>query len=117
MPGIQSLLAKEPKKKIKREKRDNSGLWLSKAIDAYQDNILSEPGKGGSFHASAVGNPCDRYLWLYYRGLLPAQEIPAKLRRIFDHGNITEYRYAGYFKNMGLLYKQQVSVRVPNPPM
>jgi hypothetical protein len=89
---------------------------LGQQLVARIDKGLAHPQKSpskGKFFVSAVGNPCDRYLWLHYNGLIPKKDIPAHLQRIFGVGNAAEERYTKYFGDM-LLYREQ-SCRIESP--
>lgn len=114
LPGIADILTKHL-----HNDGDNSqsGLWLIKSID----NALLDSGEDrhGSevFHPSSFGNPCDRYLYLNFHGLLPLKKIDAQLRRIFDHGNITEERYSKYFEKMRVVIGREVRARLEDPPI
>ena len=47
---------------------------LGQLLVKQLDKQLAHPQKStskGKFFVSAVGNPCDRYLWLHYNGLIP----------------------------------------------
>jgi hypothetical protein len=94
--------------------------WESKDLGQLlvesMEKGLSHPQSSiskGRFFVSAIGNPCDRYLWLHYNGLIPKKPIPAILQRIFGVGNSAEDRYAKYFGDM-LLYREQ-SCRIESP--
>lgn len=104
MPGIRRIL-------------DESSHWLVRSIDNYLENSpLSDP-RGGSFHASSLGNPCNRFLYLHYHGLIPAQKIESQTKRIFDHGNATQERYNRYFSGMGILVVDEVRAFLDDPPI
>jgi len=72
-------------------------------------------GMKGKFHASVIGNPCDRYLYLAYNGLLPELPLSARVQRIFDNGNYLEYRMGKYFERLGILIKKELPCRLENP--
>ena len=114
MPGIEGILSKRS-----GSKEGQSGLWLVKSID----NALLESREDRHsnnkeiFHPSSLGNPCDRYLYLHYHGLLIQKKIDAQLRRIFDHGSSAEYRYCKYFEKMRVLIGQEVQARIEYPPI
>lgn len=104
MSGIQKLL-----------EDDN---WLSKEIDNYLSGISNTiKSKGRVFYASSLGNLCDRFLYYHFLGHIPEEPISAKLRRIFDHGIVTQERYAKYLIHIGRYIKSEISVKLDFPPI
>lgn len=106
---------------IKSDRNKEKGIsdYGSSILEILEKTLTgtSEPTKGGKFHASALGNPCDRYLWLSYTGRLPPSVISSDLRRIFDHGNITQDRYREYFKSANLYISEEISSKLGFPPI
>ena len=47
---------------------DNDDIWLIKQLDACLENPKHHSSKDstGTFYASSLGNPCDRFLFLHY---------------------------------------------------
>ena len=113
MPGIANILSSH----LHRDDGTQSGLWLVKSIDNALLENNDDRHSSEVFHPSSLGNPCDRYLYLHYHGLLPVKQIDPQLRRIFDHGNATEGRYRKYFEKMKVLVGQEVRARLDNPPI
>ena len=116
MPGIKGIQEKRIKTAPVRSLKTNRETWLEELME----DGLGSPGianLGGSFHPSSLGNPCDRFLYLHYRGLLPAQEIPAKLQRIFDHGNVAQTRFEEYFSQLRLYRSREVRAYIDSPPI
>ena len=118
MAGIKGIQLRHPSRIIRgntKVREDNRDIWL----EQYLDGLLS-PGitnLGGSFHPSSLGNPCDRFLYLHYQGLLPGQEISSKLRRIFDHGNSTQSRYENYFNQLEFFVSREIPAVIDGPPI
>ena len=88
--------------------------WLLKTLDTYLKGEFS-PMEAGKFYPSALGNPCDRYLYLAYNGFITERPLEAKLQRIFDNGNYLEDRMADYFTNIEILIAREEVVRNDNP--
>ena len=89
---------------------------LGQLLVKQLDKQLAHPQKStskGKFFVSAIGNPCDRYLWVHYNGLIPKKPISATLQRIFGVGSSAEDRYAKYFGDL-MLYREQ-SCRIESP--
>jgi len=100
---------------ISKKGSGKSDLWLSKEL-----NSLVSPSNNNSknvFYASSIGNPCDRFLYLQYNGLLPVEYIPAQLLRVFDNGHAAEDRYARYFERLNALVSREVIARIESPPI
>lgn len=116
MPGIKEI--QQRRGKIERPKVINNEreVWLEAEID-YHGAAPGIINLGGSFHPSVLGNPCDRFLYLHYRGMLPEQDISSQLQRIFDHGNVTQDRYKRYFQKMKLLVADEIRVIIDHPPI
>ena len=111
MAGIRQIGAVGKRKKVKKQRQDK---WLINKLD---DMLASKKRNGmkGKFHASVIGNPCDRYLYLAYNGLLPDVPLSARVQRIFDNGSYLEYRMKKYFERMNILIKQEVPCKFDNP--
>ena len=86
--------------------------WLLKTLDTHLTSTQFSQ-RPEVFYPSTLGNPCDRYLWLHYNGLIPKKPISATLQRIFGVGNSAEDRYAKYFGDM-MLYREQ-SCKIDSP--
>ena len=75
---LEAEAAAQPKKKT-RYQRDRGLLWFSNQLEeAVRKNAADNPHISSgirSFHSSAMGNPCDRYLWLHWHRLLPEEDI------------------------------------------
>ena len=107
MAGIRQIGAKRPR-------LSNQDRWLLKSMD----NLLSSDkvfGKKVVFYPSMISNPCDRYVFLSYNGLLPAQAITGNLQRIFDNGNYLEYRINKYFEKLGIVKRREVPLKLETP--
>jgi len=97
-----------------KRRTSNQDRWLLKAMeDLLSSNKVF--GKKGVFYPSIVSNPCDRYVYLSYNGLLPAQAIAGNLQRIFDNGNYLEYRINKYFEKLGIVRKRESPVKLETP--
>ena len=125
MPGINRIAAKRegtPRRASRasasKKTEPEDVHFLAKRLDEFLYTPQRESnGRGGRFSASAIGNPCDRFLYYHYHGKLPQQEIPGQLKRIFDHGNITQDRYKSYFQRMGIFLADEVEAKYANPPI
>ena len=95
-------------------KKQRQDKWLINQLDEMLSS-KKRNGMKGKFHASAIGNPCDRYLYLAYHGLLPELPLSARIQRIFDNGNYLEYRMGKYFERLGILIKREVPCKLENP--
>ena len=119
MAGIESI--NDPirnyissKKTTKRTK--NQDRWLLKSID----NAISyknRPPSKGKFYPSLFGNPCDRYIYMAYNGLLDWDEIDGRIKRIFDHGGTFEERMKKYLKKADIYIDDEVSIKNEDPPI
>lgn len=87
-------------------------LW--EKLDSMTESVFGSTSSG-KFFASAVGDQCDRNLWLHYNGKSPSKPIDSKLRRVFDHGNITQERYKKYFTKLGVFVQDEVTLRISDP--
>ena len=114
MAGIRSISKKNPRKSSKRTK--NQDRWLLKSIDNVLGSKNSPPTKG-KFYPSVFGNPCDKYLYLAYNGLLDWDEIQPRIQRIFDHGGTFESRMKRYLEKANIYIDDEVSVKYDNPPI
>lgn len=112
MPGIKEISTNK-KNTLKEEL---FGEELVKSIDKH---LYVAPGESrkGTFYPSALGNSCDRALFLSYHVGLPSSEISPQLNRIFDHGNATQSRYKKYFSKLGYLVDEEVVVKHQFPPI
>jgi len=117
MPGIKGIQSGRPQKAATRKNtKMGRDLWF----EGYLEDKLGYPSRinlGGSFHPSSLGNPCDRFLFLHFNGLLPGQDVPSKLQRIFDHGNTTQTRYEKYFQQLSLYIDREIPAAIESPPI
>ena len=117
MAGINQI---KPIKKTTKSRKTTikapADLWLEDMIDGCLEGVMDAP-KAGVFYPSALGNPCDRYLWLCYNGLMIDQPLPANLERIFQNGNSLEDRVDKWFTNLNILIDRELSVKQEIPPM
>ena len=88
--------------------------WLLKSLDKYLEGEFS-PMEAGKFYPSALGNTCDRYLYLAYNGFIQERPLDAKLQRIFDNGAYQEDRMADYFANLDILISRELRVKLDYP--
>ncbi len=114
MAGIRSISKKNPRKSGKRTK--NQDRWLLKSIDNVLGRKNSPPSKG-KFYPSNFGNPCDKYLYLAYNGLLDWDTIKPRIQRIFDHGGTFETRMKKYLEKANLYIDDEVSIKYEDPPI
>ena len=99
-----------------RSRTSNQDKWLLKMFEdtlGYQQNS----SRVGVFYPSMLGNECDRYLYLAFRGKLPQQEIASTTQRIFDTGSSLEDRMTKYFEQMGILKGREIVVKSDSPPI
>ena len=99
------------------EKTNLNTDWLSLQLDKALNNASDKENVKGVFYASSLGRLCDRFLYMHYNGILPVSNISSQLRRIFDHGNATQYRYRKYFEKMRALISEETIARIDNPPI
>jgi|7_EtaG_2_1085326.scaffolds.fasta_scaffold13588_2 hypothetical protein len=114
MAGIRQLNQQVETKT--RSRTSNQDKWLLKMFEdnlGYQQNS----NRVGVFYPSMVGNECDRYLYLAFRGKLPQQEIASTTQRIFDTGSSLEDRMTKYFEQMGILRGREIVVKCDSPPI
>tara|TARA_Y100000361_G_scaffold152431_1_gene171899 strand:+ start:331 stop:1017 length:687 start_codon:yes stop_codon:yes gene_type:complete len=117
MAGINQI--KPIKRPTKARKTTNKALadtWLEDVIDASLEGVMEAP-KAGVFYPSSLGNPCDRYLWLCYNGLMIEQNLPANLERIFQNGSSLEDRVDRWFSKLNILVERELSVKQDIPPI
>lgn len=112
MPGVKDIKYRQVKSDLNRD------LWMERLVDAgCTKREESFASAGGKFYASMVGNPCDRVLYLHYRGLLPPLVIDAHLARIFDAGNVAQDRFKKYFINEKVFVGDEIPVSCETPPI
>ncbi|MAF42952.1 MAG: hypothetical protein CMI54_02110 [Parcubacteria group bacterium] len=114
MAGIKQLNQQVETKT--RNRTSNQDKWLLKMFDdtlGYQQNS----SRVGVFYPSMLGNECDRYLYLAFRGLLPQQVIASVTQRIFDTGSSLEDRMTKYFEKMQILRGREIAVKCDSPPI
>jgi len=114
MAGIRQL--NEQVETKTRSRTSNQDKWLLKMFEdnlGYQQNS----SRVGVFYPSMLGNECDRYLYLAFRGLLPQQDIASTTQRIFDTGSSLEDRMTKYFEKMRILKGREISVKCDVPPI
>ena len=99
-----------------RAKENVYDKWLIKELDKYLTQS-QRPVRQGVFYPSALGSPCDRYLYNCYFGLVKEDAIDSVTRRIFDCGDYLGYRYEKYFEKMGILIATESSLKLDNPPI
>tara|TARA_R110002020_G_scaffold12392_3_gene45399 strand:+ start:104 stop:787 length:684 start_codon:yes stop_codon:yes gene_type:complete len=90
--------------------------WLVKQLET----TMVAPGRSptaGVFYPSSLGNPCDRYLYLAYNGLMPPLDVNPKLQRIFDTGGSFEERVEGYLTKADLLQGREIPAKFSDPPI
>jgi len=110
MSGVRQLIKKKPKITT----AINQDEWLLSEMESFLGHT-SQKKREGVFYPSSLGNPCDRFLYLSYHGMLPGQEIAAVLQRIFDCGDSLGLRFEKYFANMGLLLATESPVKCESP--
>lgn len=112
MPGVREIKYRQAKSESNRD------LWMERLIDAgCTRREESSASVGGKFYASMVGNPCDRFLYLHYQGLLPPLVVDAHLARIFGAGNVAQDRFKQYFINERVFVDEEISVSCEVPPI
>jgi hypothetical protein len=114
MAGIKQLNQQVETKT--RNRTSNQDKWLLKM---FEDTLGSEQrsSRVGVFYPSMLGNECDRYLYLAYRGVLPQQVISSGTQRIFDTGSSLEDRMTKYFEQMGILKGREIPLKCDDPPI
>ena len=110
MSGVRQLIKKKPKPTV----AINQDEWLLSELDSTLRHTSRRTNKG-VFYPSSLGNPCDRFLYLAYHGMLPSQEIESTLQRIFDCGDYLGHRFEKYFEKMGVLLATESVVKCAMP--
>jgi hypothetical protein len=107
----------ERKARFKRPDSDtlSEGHWLTKALDYDLSKVAERKSSQGKFYPSALGNLCDRFLYMHYRGMVPQEVVEPRIRRIFDNGSSAEGRFKTYFQKMGVFVDDEVSVKNNSP--
>jgi len=117
MAGINQIKPiKKEKKSRKTVNKVPADTWLEDMIDGSLEGVMTAP-KAGVFYPSSLGNPCDRYLWLCYNGLMIDQSLPANLERIFQNGGSLEDRVDRWLSNLNILVDREISVKQDIPPI
>ena len=114
MPGVRELGTKSVA--ATRNRVSNQDRWLLKQFEetlGYEQSSSRE----GVFFPSMLGNVCDRYLYLAYRGKLPQQTIASVTQRIFDNGSALEDRMTKYFEAMGIYKDRELPTKCDDPPI
>ena len=115
MAGIKQIGVKAAKpKKKKTQVQVERDIWLESTLDEHLEGWMA-PQRAGVFYPSALGNKCDRFLYLTYNGLAVGQPLEANLKRIFDTGNSLEERLEKYFTKMGVYLDREISVKLDRP--
>ena len=90
--------------------------WLIKQLESTMVPA-GRPPRAGVFYPSSLGNPCDRFLYLAYNGLMPALDVKPKLQRIFDTGGSFEERMEKYLEKADMLIAREVVTTFNDPPL
>ena len=117
---ISSQTTKQQNTNEKVKNSDLSGYWFSKQLDNFIEGHKDDDRRQVSkdvFYASCLGNPCDRYLYLHYNGLLKPNKISANLQRSFDNDRKAEERYLRLFEKMRILVDREIPARIESPPI
>ena len=114
MAGINQI--RPVKTKTKKKSLYDEDSWLVNQIDNHLEGVMEAP-RTGVFYPSALGNPCDRYLWLCYNGKMVSQTLPPNLERIFQNGSSLEDRVDKWLEEMNILGDREVSVKQDIPPI
>ena len=114
MAGINQI--RPVKTKTKKKSLYDEDSWLVNQIDNHLEGVMEAP-RTGVFYPSALGNPCDRYLWLCYNGKMVSQTLPPNLERIFQNGSSLEDRVDKWLEEMNILVDREVSVKQDIPPI
>jgi len=67
------------------------GNWLIAVLEGVQESNGTGRQDPGYFHPSDFGHVCDAYMAFKFLGAPAVEKIPARLRRIFDHGSGRDY--------------------------
>lgn len=90
---------------------------FSKAVDEHL-RVKNERDfkRVDGFHPSYT-NQCSRY-WVYlFRGVPVVPTFTGHTYRIFDNGHAVHDRLYGYFRDMGILVAEEISVQHDDPPI
>ena len=116
MAGIKQIHKQSRNRDLDTLFLGNQDEWLLKSLDSHLDS-MQEPQRSGVFYPSALGNPCDRFLYLAYNGLLEARPLTSNTQRIFDNGNFLEDRMDLYFRKLRILIDREVPLTFDSPPI
>lgn len=118
MPGGIDKINKElQEKKVNPTKIPNELEFIKLLNQGIKKSKNGKEKEDKKFWISQLGNPCDRYLYLHYHGLLTAEQINPDKQRVFDHGHATEERYAQYFRRLGILKYKEHRIEIEDPPI
>ena len=90
--------------------------WLLKSLNTHLEST-QHPQRSGVFYPSSLGNPCNRFLYLAYNGLLERRPLDSTTKRIFDNGSYLEDRMGEYFRNIGILRETEYVLKWDSPPI
>jgi len=116
MAGIKQIHKQSRKIDLDTMFLGNQDEWLLKSLNSNLDS-MQEPQRSGVFYPSALGNPCDKFLYKAYNGLLEARPLTSNTQRIFDNGNSLEDRMDSYFRKIGILIAREVPLVFDSPPI
>lgn len=90
---------------------------LVEAIDEHL-SLRNQPNykKISGFHPSYT-NQCSRYWYYLFEGVSITPSFNPQTYRIFDNGHAVHERLYSYFREMGILIAEEISVSYSSPPI
>ena len=109
---------------IKQISKSNSIVAPAVKVELGLPSLIEEglgsensPPRIGVFYPSALGNKCDRYMYMAYNGMLLGSTIPPRIQRIFDVGGAFEERFERYLDNAKILVFRELPIKTQDPPI
>jgi hypothetical protein len=92
------------------------GNWLISVLESVEESNGQGRTDPGFFHPSDFGHICDAYMAFKFLGAPAVESIPARLRRIFDHGSGRDYYLKADSKKAGIsLIKKEADRKISIP--
>lgn len=93
------------------------GQYLMQELDQYLTTPEKKVKNGGrgKFYPSALGNSCDRWLWLTHHAEYILKSVNPVLQRVFHNGSYVENRFKSYFTKIGVLVASEVVAKIYDP--
>lgn len=117
---MRSLKALKVKKQTAPPEKLSASALEKGLVSAIDDHLFKrntptfKQVKG--FHPSYT-NQCARYWYYLFNGVSVETSFSAQTHRIFDNGHSVHNRLYSYFRDMGILLQEEISVNYDNPPI